>query len=186
LFDLGVFHPCLTLTARYWAETSIPLGLGIKSLRFIPFRPELAPHFREITTQWVSAMFALEESDRKLIESPQEEIVDRGGKIWFVEHPDLGIIGTCALLPHEDGVYELTKMGVLEGARGSGAGEQLLLYVLEQARAMNMDTLFLLTNATCESAIHLYLKHGFAHDQDIAQRYATCYERCDVAMRWHP
>lgn len=165
-------------------ETPISVGLDIQPLRFLPFRPELAPHFREITAQWITAMFQLEESDRRMIDSPQEEIVARGGKIWFVEHPDLGIIGACAFLPHEDGVYELTKMGVLESARGSGAGEQLLLYVLEQARAMNIETLFLLTNATCESAIHLYLKHGFAHDQDIANRYAACYERCDVAMRW--
>ena len=181
-----MLHTDFTLTVCPVAETSISLGLGIQGLHIIPFRPELAPHFRAITEQWISAMFQIEESDRRLMDSPQEEIVERGGKIWFVEHPDLGIIGTCALLPHEPGVFELTKMGVLESARGSGAGEQLLLYVLDQARSMNMDTLFLLTNAICESAIHLYLKHGFVHDQDIGKRYSPCYERCNVSMRWRP
>lgn len=156
------------------------------SLRALPFRQELASHFRTITAEWVEAMFRLEANDRKLIDDPQKEIIDAGGKIWFVEHQELGIIGTCAFLPHEPGVFELTKMGVLASARGSKAGTFLLEYVLEQAQAMKLDTLFLLTNATCEAAIHLYLKHGFVHDQDIARQYGACYERCDVAMRWIP
>jgi len=84
----------------------------------------------------------------------------------------------------EDGVFELTKMGVLERARGRKAGELLLSAALERAKSMEIDTLFLLTNAKCVAAIKLYEKLGFEHDAEIMKRYGGEYARCNVAMRY--
>ena len=83
-----------------------------------------------------------------------------------------------------DGVFELTKMGVLERARGRGAGELLLESALIRASTMNIETLYLLTNSKCVAAIKLYEKLGFVHDADIMKRYGAEYERCNVAMRY--
>jgi N-acetylglutamate synthase-like GNAT family acetyltransferase len=154
------------------------------AIRFTPFRAELAGDFAGINRQWIREMFELETSDVELLDHPERNIIDAGGKIWFAEHGELGVVGTCALMKVGAGVFELTKMGVLESARGLKVGERLLVYVLEQAREMGVETLYLLSSAKCEAAIHLYLKHGFVHDKAIMARYGASYERCDVAMRW--
>jgi len=144
----------------------------------------LADAFHRINAEWISDMFRLEENDVQILTRPRELIVDRGGVILFVEAEGLGVVGTCALIRIEEGVYELTKMGVLESARGRKAGEFLLAATLERARTMGIETLYLLTNSRCAPAIHLYEKLGFVHDAEIKERYAARYERCDVAMRW--
>lgn len=155
-------------------------------LHITAFRPELAELFRSINEEWIDAMFELEESDHALLGSPIESVIEPGGRILFVEHDELGIVGTCALMKRREGVFELTKMGVLKKARGAKAGEFLLAAVLEEARRMQLDTLFLLTSQKCEAAIHLYQKHGFQHDEEIMREFGAAYARCNVAMRWHP
>jgi N-acetylglutamate synthase-like GNAT family acetyltransferase len=154
-------------------------------LKIHPWSPDLATAFHDINVQWIEAMFALEETDRKVLENPQSMIIDKGGDILFVSVEGIGIVGACALMPAKDaGAFELTKMGVLDSARGKKAGEFLLDAVLARANAMSIETLFLLTNKKCEAAIHLYEKLGFVHDPDIMARYGCSYERCDVAMRY--
>ncbi len=156
------------------------------SVRIIPFRPDLAPLFLSINTEWIESMFKLEAPDRNLLNNPQETIIDRGGQIWFAEHDELGIVGTCALMHQGEGVFELTKMGVLESARGLKVGETLLAFVLEQARAMEMKKLYLLSSKKCQAALHLYEKHGFSHEEAIIRDHSQSYTRCDVGMRWQP
>jgi GNAT superfamily N-acetyltransferase len=149
----------------------------------LPWSPDLATAFHDINAQWIEAMFALEATDRLILENPQSLIINKGGDILFVAVGGLGVVGTCALMPSKDvGAFELTKMGVLDNARGLKAGEFLLAAVVERAREMKIETLFLLTNKKCEAAIHLYEKLGFVHDTGIMATYGARYERCDVAM----
>lgn len=160
------------------------LANSLNGLRIREYEPALAADFDAITRQWVSTMFSLEENDIRIIENPQEMIIDRGGTILFVEAEDLGIIGTCALMPVEGASFELTKMGVVEAARGRKAGDFLMQQVLERAKHLKMDELFLLTNRKCAAAIHLYEKFGFKHDEQIMQRFGARYQRCNVAMSY--
>ena len=157
---------------------------ALPALRIVEFRDDLAQAFHDINVQWIEAMFVMEATDRKVLENPQATIIDRDGVIMFVEAQDVGIVGTVALMKTSDGVFELTKMGVLESARGLKAGEFLLSACIERARSMDMTCLYLLTSHICEAAIHLYEKAGFRHDADIMQRYGKSYARCDVAMRF--
>ncbi|PXA85274.1 MarR family transcriptional regulator [Nostoc sp. 3335mG] len=172
--EAALEHMPLEERARRWAP----------SLRIREYEDALAEDFHRINAEWISSMFRLEDNDVQILTHPRELIVDRGGVILFVEAEGLGVVGTCALIRIEEGVYELTKMGVLESARGRKAGEFLLAATLERAKAMGIGTLYLLTNSRCASAIHLYEKLGFEHDAEIMARYAARYERCDVAMRW--
>ena len=75
-------------------------------------------------------------------------------------------------------------MGVRETARGMQAGQFLLTAVIERALALRADPLYLLSNARCAAAVHLYEKAGFVHDAAIMARYGARYARCDVAMRY--
>jgi len=153
-------------------------------LTILDFTEELAGAFHDINEEWITTMFRLEPADRETIEHPREHIVDPGGAILFVAAPGLGVIGTCALRKQADGVFELTKMAVLEAARGLKAGEFLLAATIARAQALGAETLYLLTNRDCAAAIHLYEKHGFHHDTEIMTRYGARYARCNVAMRY--
>lgn len=161
------------------AARARPAGLRLRE-----FDDSLARDFHDINAQWISAMFALEPTDRDVLENPRERIIAAGGTILFVEAPGLGVVGTCALQPTGGTGVELTKMGVRESARGLKAGEFLLAAIIARAQTMGADPLYLLTNRKCEAAIHLYEKLGFVHDQAIMDTYGARYQRCDVAMRY--
>ena len=156
-------------------------------VRIIPFESRLAHHFLEINVEWISDMFVVEDVDRKVLEDPQTHILAAGGQIWFAEQrssegEDASIVGTCAVRKTGNNDYELTKMGVRKGARGHKVGEKMLRRVVYEAMRLHPDSLYLLTNARCRNAIHLYEKVGFFHDPEIMKRYGSVYDRCNVAM----
>ena len=169
----------LSRTRRYIKQSAMQTEVIIR-----PFEPTLAHHFEIINKEWIDDMFVLETIDEQVLEDPQSHIIDKGGKIWFAEHPTLGIVGTCAFWNKGNNNFELTKMGVLKSARGLKIGEILLQHVLNEAQSLGIKKLFLLTNSKCESAIHLYEKNGFVHDKTIMQDYGQKYARCNVAMSY--
>jgi DNA-binding MarR family transcriptional regulator/N-acetylglutamate synthase-like GNAT family acetyltransferase len=156
-----------------------PAGLTIRD-----FDDGLAGAFYRINEEWIAEMFTLEQNDIALMSNPRALIVDKGGVVLFAETPDLGVVGTCALMNMGDGCYELTKMAVLKSARGRKVGEYLLEKALARAKAMGIGQLYLLTNTKCAAAIHLYEKLGFEHDKKIMAAFGSRYERCNVAMRY--
>ncbi|MFK8011859.1 MAG: GNAT family N-acetyltransferase [Marinicellaceae bacterium] len=154
------------------------------SVEIVKFTPELAKYFYSINAQWVNDMFIMEEIDEKILSNPQKHIIDKGGQVWFAINEDLGVIGTCAVKNAGNNWFELTKMGVLENARGLKAGEILLKQVIEDCNNIEMNTLFLLTNKKCEAAIHLYEKNGFIHDEGIKKKFEGMYQRSNVYMKY--
>lgn len=153
-------------------------------LSILDYTDAHAAAFHDINAQWIETMFVLEDHDRHVLTHPREMIIDPGGVILLVSSKAHGIVGACALMQTSEGVFELTKMGVIETARGFKVGEFLLRAVLERAATMGMTTLYLLTNSKCEAAIHLYEKNGFVHDAAIMRDYGATYARCDVAMSY--
>jgi len=150
----------------------------------VEYSDELASAFRDINAQWIHSMYRMEEIDRDVLDHPRERIIDGGGAILFVKADGLGIVGTGALRRSGEAEFELTKMGVMESARGLKAGEFLLAALIERARALGARTLYLLSNRKSAAAIHLYEKLGFVHDANIMQAHGGHYDRCDVAMRY--
>ena len=153
-----------------------------ESLTILEYADALAPAFRDINAQWISAMYRMERADIELLDNPRTRIIDRGGEILFVAAEGLGVVGTCALLKTGEDQYELTKMGVLESARGRKAGEFLLRAMIARAERLGAKRLYLLSNRKSAAAVHLYEKLGFAHDAGIMQEFGARYERCNVAM----
>ena len=154
------------------------------TFQLLEYSPHLAVKFKEINLEWITTMFHLEAKDEKVLNDPQTTILNSGGHILFVEIPGLGIVGTCALLKTGINEYELTKMGVLESARGTGAGRFLLKAIIEKAKTIEAKHLYLLTNKKCEAAIHLYESLGFKHDPSVMEKFGAEYARCDVAMSY--
>jgi N-acetylglutamate synthase-like GNAT family acetyltransferase/DNA-binding MarR family transcriptional regulator len=159
-------------------------GIARDRLVIREYSDDLAQAFHDINAEWINTMFRLEQTDRDVLEHPRERIIEPGGAILFVEAPGLGIVGAGALQKTGEKIFELTKMGVRADARGLKAGEFLLSAIIERAKAMGAETLYLLTNKRCEAAIHLYEKLGFRHDTGIMETYGSRYARCDVAMKY--
>jgi len=156
-------------------------GLAIRR-----FTDALADDFYRINAEWIEGMYKLEQTDIDVLSNPYERIIEPGGDILFVEDPKLGIIGTCALQKTGERQFELTKMGVLDKARGKKAGEFLLEAIIARAHAIGCDRLYLLSNAKSAAAVHLYEKLGFVHDAGIMEEFGKRYERCNVAMLYRP
>ena len=125
-----------------------------------------------------------EPHDEEVLRHPRARILAPGGAILIAELPDLGVVGTGALMVNGTGGVELTKMGVSDAAQGRGVGRALLLALIERAQAMGAAPLYLLTQHRCAAAIHLYEQAGFDHDAGIMAEHGALYERCDVAMRY--
>ncbi|MEL7311545.1 MAG: bifunctional helix-turn-helix transcriptional regulator/GNAT family N-acetyltransferase [Pseudomonadota bacterium] len=167
------------------ADTSMLDRVQNNSLSILAYSDELAQHFHDINLEWIEAMFVVEPHDQEVLMDPRGSIIDQGGRIYFVQSEQDGVLGTCALEREQNGFVELTKMGVRAAARGQGAGEFLLRYVLERTRELGwQDNLFLLSNKRNVAAVRLYEKLGFVHDADIMEQFGKRYERCDVAMRF--
>lgn len=168
-----------SLKAR--VETIETDGAGV---RICEFRDDLADTFFRLNAEWIAEMFALEQADVEMLSEPRAKIINRGGVILFAETDDLGIVGTCALTPDQDGWWELAKMSVAKSARGRGIGEFLMVQTLKRARSLKIEKLYLLTNRRCEAAVHLYEKFGFRHDPEIMRLFGSHYARCNVAMSY--
>jgi DNA-binding MarR family transcriptional regulator/N-acetylglutamate synthase-like GNAT family acetyltransferase len=169
-----------SLADRTLADRTLAPAMSVRD-----FSDDLAEPFHRINAEWIEEMFALEANDIDLLSNPRERIIDKGGAILFAQTPDLGVVGTCALMKAKDGWFELTKMGVSKSARGRKVGEFLLAEAIKRAKAMGAsEKLYLLTNTKCGPAVHLYEKLGFEHDAEVMALFGSRYERCDVAMRF--
>jgi DNA-binding MarR family transcriptional regulator/N-acetylglutamate synthase-like GNAT family acetyltransferase len=168
------------LDRRSLADRTLAPDLTVRD-----FSDDLAEPFYRINAEWIEEMFALEANDIDLLSHPKARIIETGGAILFAETPDLGVVGTCAIMKAPEGWFELTKMGVSRSARGRKVGEFLLSKAIERARVMGADQrLYLLTNTKCAAAVHLYEKRGFEHDAEVMRLFGARYARCDVAMRF--
>lgn len=132
----------------------------------IEIRPLLpgddATVFRTLNEEWITRHFTLEAKDIETLCDPENTILSKGGHI-FVLYADAKPVGCVALLPMNDGVYELSKMAVSPHLRGQGLGRRLLQHVIEQARMIGAKSLFLGSNTKLSNAVHLYESVGFRH-----------------------
>ncbi len=149
-------------------------------IEIVPFTPELARAFHDLNIAWIARLFEVEAADRKTLERPQEEIIDRGGEIFFATI-DGTAVGCCAAVHERDGRWELSKMAVDPAYQGRGIGELLGASVVHHALRHGARELYLLTNSSLNGAIRLYERLGFRH-RPMPEK--TPYARSDVYMTW--
>ena len=131
-----------------------------KNVKVVPFEDKYAVDFKRLNLEWIEEYFRVEELDLKHLEHPRENIIEPGGEIYSVIEDGI-VIGVCALLFHEEGVYELAKMAVEKESRGKGYGNLLMEAIIEGARAKNAEKIIILSNTQLKAAINLYKKYGF-------------------------
>jgi len=146
-------------------------------VEIIPFSPDLKEPIKTLNKEWLQKYFRVEEKDEIVLSNPQEEIIDKGGVIYYARYNN-EILGTVSLLKVDDSTFELSKMAVSDKAQGLGIGNKLLVHCFAVAEEKNIKRLFLYSNTKLLPAIHLYEKFGFV---EIPLEDGV-YERADIKM----
>ena len=155
----------------------ITTHMNQNKIEIIPFSDDQKEAIKTLNYEWLEKYFRLEQGDVVSLSSPKEQIIDKGGFIFYAKLND-EIVGTASLLKKNDSVFELGKMAVAEKARGFGIGTLLLEHCLNVAKQKQIKTLILYSNRQLESALHLYRKYGFYE----IELEAGLYERADIKM----
>jgi DNA-binding MarR family transcriptional regulator/N-acetylglutamate synthase-like GNAT family acetyltransferase len=146
-------------------------------VEIVDFQPMWQTAFRKLNEEWITKYFRMEESDYKALDHPKEYILDKGGHIFMALYKGEPV-ATCALIPMEDGGFELAKMAVSPRAQGLGIGWLIGKACIEKARALGVPRVYLESNTALKPAISLYHKLGFRK----AAGPPSPYERCNIQM----
>ena len=141
------------------------------------YSPTLRPFFKTLNEEWLNKYFVVEPYDAFLLENCSEEIIDKGGKIFFGKLNG-AVIGTYAILAPVDGCVELGKMAITAAHQGKGYGQQLLQHAISTAIALGHKEMLLYSNRKLENSVYLYRKFGF----NEVPNEDSPYERGDIKM----
>ncbi|OMQ09008.1 GNAT family N-acetyltransferase [[Flexibacter] sp. ATCC 35103] len=147
------------------------------TVEIIPFSPDLKDSIKILNKEWLQKYFRVEEKDEIVLSNPQEEIINKGGLIFYAKYND-EIVGTVSLMKVNDSTFELSKMAVSDQAQGLGIRNKMLVHCLAIAKENNIQKLFLYSNRKLLPAIHLYEKFGFTE----VPLDGGIYERADIKM----
>jgi DNA-binding MarR family transcriptional regulator/N-acetylglutamate synthase-like GNAT family acetyltransferase len=146
-------------------------------VEIVDFQPAWQPAFRRLNEEWITKYFRMEESDYKALDHPREYILDKGGHIYMALYKGEPV-AACALIPMDDGGFELAKMAVSPQAQGLGIGWLIGKACIEKARSLGARRVYLESNTALKPAINLYHKLGFRK----AAGPPSPYERCNIQM----
>ena len=99
-------------------------------VEIVSYSDKYSKFFYDLNHDWLSEFFYVEEYDEKVLKNCKEEIIDKGGYIFFALY-NTEVVGTMALIPREKSVYELNKMAVKKDLRGNGIGHQLIQFIID-------------------------------------------------------
>ncbi|MCT2408474.1 GNAT family N-acetyltransferase [Chryseobacterium antibioticum] len=148
-------------------------------VQIINYVPQYKEAFKALNEEWIKTFFTMEAGDYKLLDNPEEHIINKGGHIVFALL-DNEAVGTCALVKISDEPlrFELSKMAVSPKAQGKKIGYLVGQALVDKARELDAESIFLETNSVLVPAIKLYEKLGFKH-MPVS---GSAYERCDTQM----
>ncbi len=131
-------------------------------ISIVDYKPEYKTAFRDLNKEWIDTYFRMEPADYESLDHPEENIINKGGFIFYGIHEGKPI-AVCTLkkmtIPDYD--YELSKMAVTSGYQGLGIGKRLAIRVIEKAKELNARNVFIESNTILVPAINLYKKLGF-------------------------
>ena len=147
------------------------------NIEIINFTQDLKEPIKTLNYEWLEKYFRVEDGDVLSLSNPQEQIIDKGGFVFYAKLNG-DIVGTASLLKKSETVFELGKMAVSEKAQGFGIGKLLLEHCLSFATQKGIRKIILYSNTNLETAISLYRKYGFTE----TELESGLYERADIKM----
>jgi ribosomal protein S18 acetylase RimI-like enzyme len=146
-------------------------------IEIIDYTDALKEHIKTLNVEWLDKYFSVEPNDVISLSNPKEEILDKGGFIYYAT-VDGVVAGTVSLLRITDDEFELGKMAVSGNYQGYGLGNILMQHCIDEAKRLGIKKLILFSNTSLAPAIHLYRKYGFT-DADFEQGH---YARSNIKM----
>lgn len=149
-------------------------------VQIVEFQPQYKKAFYELNRKWIELYWELEPHDIEVLENPEKHILDKGGHIFVALYNGFPV-GVCALCPMpEESAYdfELAKLAVNNSIQRKGIGRRLCDAVIDKARELGGELLFLESNTRLKPAIALYRKLGFKE----LPEYHPAYARGDIQM----
>ena len=132
----------------------------MNNLRITSFNKKYKADFEKLNREWIEEFFQMEDEDFHTLQNPESYVIQKNGEIFFAINDQI-VIGTAAMIPFSEDVFELAKMSVKKGFQGKGVGKLLLKRCIQFAQERNANEIFLLTNDILKPALNLYLSCGF-------------------------
>ena len=146
-------------------------------VKIVSYSDKYSKFFYDLNHDWLTEFFYIEEYDKKVLKNCKEEIIDKGGYIFFALY-GTEVVGTMALILKEKRKYELNKMAVKKDLRGKGIGHQLIQFIIDFSNKNNFQSIVLYSNTVLKNSIHLYNKFGFKEKDNPDAPY----KRSDIKM----
>lgn len=146
-------------------------------VEIIPFSIAHKEAIKTLNLEWLQKYFKVEPKDELVLSNPVEEIINKGGKIYYALYEN-EIVGTVSLLKMDTTTFELSKMAITEKVQGLGIGRQLIEFCIEEAKKLGIQKLILYSSRQLKPALHLYESFGFT---EIPVESGV-YERADIKM----
>ena len=150
----------------------------MNNLRITSFNKKYKADFEKLNREWIEEFFQMEDEDFNTLQNPESYVIQKNGEIFFAINDQI-VIGTAAMIPFSEDVFELAKMSVKKDFQGKGVGKLLLKRCIQFAQERNANEIFLLTNDILKPALNLYISCGFV----IKNKYDDeRYERGNTKM----
>ncbi len=149
----------------------------MEEIEIVDYTEESKEAIKALNYEWLQKYFRVEEGDVISLSNPKQQIIDKGGFIFYAKWNG-EIVATASLLKVSNSIFELGKMAVTEKVRGKQIGTRLLEHSLAFAKQKQIERLILYSNTKLSSAIHLYKKYGFK-EMPLEPGH---YERADIKM----
>lgn len=146
-------------------------------MKVVPYDSKYKDIFVAMNKKWIEDMFVLEDEDIAILNSV-EDLIAKGGEIFFTLDDDDNVLACCMLEPRPDGDWELAKFastGVVKGA-----GTACFSACIDCAKAKGIDKLLIVSNRKCLAGIHIYRKFGFVEIPVDKEKFP--FERGDIAF----
>lgn len=147
-------------------------------ITIVPYTENYKEAIKSLNYEWLEKYFEIEPNDIVQLSNPKEEIIDKGGKIFFALDDD-EVVGTVSLLKVSNEEYELAKMAVTEKYKSTGIGKILMEHCIAEAKKLYAKKLTLVSNTKLAAAIHVYKKYGFV---EIPLPKEVHYKRGNIMM----
>lgn len=150
-------------------------------VEIVEYQPQYKKTFYELNRKWIELYWELESHDIEVLENPEKHILEKGGHIFVALYNGFPV-GVCALCPMPEGSvydFELAKLAVSDSIKRKGIGRRLCDAVINKARELGGEKLFLESNTRLKPAIALYRRLGFKELPEYHPAYAV------VIYRWN-
>ena len=146
--------------------------------KVVPYDDRYKSDFEKLNRAWIEKFFQMEDEDLLILQHPETYVIKKNGEVFFALYGE-EVIGTAAMIPTSNKIFELAKMAVRKDVQGRGVGKLLLERCISFAKERKALEIFLLTNDVLKPALNLYLSTGFVlnHEYDDER-----YERGNTKM----